>query len=366
MAWQKPCRLAAFLAYVAQQVGSSTSPIIGIFSLPTGPYLGTSIEDPCQGDHACEVLPASYVRFIEAAGGRVVPVSYNASDDQIDHLVESLNGFLFTGGADIVVPRAAHRVLEHSKLLHRAGQPGRMLPVWATCLGFEWMVSHIAEDCLENDFSASNVSFPLHLTEEVAGSRLLGTAPPSTIEAMTKHNTTFNFHHRGVSPDRWQRFPALAMTLKVLSTNIDLTGKAFVSTVEGQNGLPWYGVQWHPEKNTFEHGLSEDGTPFEAIPHSTEAVVVQQYVANFFVNEARQSTQRFANVADEAKHLIYGRGTSRAFSPGFDEVYVLRYPEYEVSHGGAVTGARTPQLFHPTPAESTGGRMSDAPGVILA
>ena len=44
---------------------------------------------------------------------------------------------------------------------------------------------------------------------------------------------------------------------------------------------PFYGTQWHPEKNSFEW------TTFEAINHSKEAVLVTQYVANFFVDQGR-------------------------------------------------------------------------------
>lgn len=350
------CFAAALVVRLTQQVGASSSPIIGMFSLPMATYPGVQIQDPCHGNPACEILPASYVRFIEAAGGRVVPVSYHATDAQIDFLVQSLNGFLFTGGQDIQVPRAVHRLLEHSWKLHKEGKPGRALPIWGTCLGFEWLVSHVADGCLENSFNAMNLSLPLQLTDRAHSSRLLGTAPPSVIQAMTDHNTTFNFHHRGVSPTRWESFPALTMTFEVLSTNTDTDGKPFVSTVEGRNGLPWYGVQWHPEKNTFEHGLSEDGTPFEAIPHSPEAVAVQQYVANFFVNEARQSTQRFAHVADEASHLIYGRGTSRALSPGFDEVYVLQYPE--------LLAAQTRDVA-PGGLRGSSGRQLNWPGAVI-
>ncbi len=47
---------------------------------------------------------------------------------------------------------------------------------------------------------------------------------------------------------------------------------------------PFYGVQWHPEKNGFEW------TPHEDIPHTEPAVAVMQGLANFFVQEGRQCT----------------------------------------------------------------------------
>lgn len=42
---------------------------------------------------------------------------------------------------------------------------------------------------------------------------------------------------------------------------------------------PIYGTQWHPEKLQFEW------EPKEAISHSPDAVLVGQYMANFFVKQ---------------------------------------------------------------------------------
>ena len=44
---------------------------------------------------------------------------------------------------------------------------------------------------------------------------------------------------------------------------------------------PFYGVQWHPEKNNFEW------TTREGINHSDHAVAVSQATGNFFVEEGQ-------------------------------------------------------------------------------
>ena len=84
-------------------------PIIGIFTQPT-----TSIQGTCGGN--CLYIAASYVKYIESSGGRfhlfhliiiylliflfrVVPINYYSSNDELDILFESLNGFLFPGGS---------------------------------------------------------------------------------------------------------------------------------------------------------------------------------------------------------------------------------------------------------------------------
>lgn len=309
------------LAAAAAQAAASRSPLIGIFSLPVSTYGGVT-NDPCANQENCEVLPASYVRFIESAGGQVVPVSSRTSDEEIDHLVHSLNGFLFTGGGDDNLPRAAHRMLNHSKAMHKEGQS---LPVWGTCLGFEWLIMHTAPGALQAGFQSENRSYNLNLTPNAPGSRLLGNAPSEVLKAMTHDRVTFNNHHEGITPEQFANFPSLVSTLKVLSTSFDDNNREFVSMVEGVDGLPWFGVQWHPEKNAFEHGLTPEGLPFEAIPHSAEAVAVEQYVANFFVNEARKNSRRFSNAVEEKYRLVYGKPISTDFWPEFEEVYAITY-----------------------------------------
>jgi hypothetical protein len=60
--------------------------------------------------------------------------------------------------------------------------------------------------------------------------------------------------------------------------NNDSQGLEFVSSFEHKK-YPIYGVQFHPEKNAFEWKKTNNN------PHTANAILVQQYFANFFVNE---------------------------------------------------------------------------------
>jgi hypothetical protein len=137
-----------------------------------------------------------------------------------------------------------------------------------------------------------------------------------------------NNHHDGVTPDQFVKNQKLASTFNVLSTNLDRAGRIFVSGMEAIK-LPFYGSQWHPEKNPFEW------TTNELIPHSADAVAVTQYTSTFFVNgqwrllwlffccswlirqllrscaEARKSKQTWSE-SDLQSYLIYNYNPVRA------------------------------------------------------
>lgn len=243
------------------------------------------------------------------------------SDAEMAELLRSLNGFLFTGGQDLDPPPAALRVLEHSRRMFEAGQT---FPVWGTCLGFEWLVAAMSPKSLTPTFRAENVNLPVHLLPDAATSRLFAEAPTRVLKALEFQNVAFNSHHRGVSPAEFLR-PELK-DLKVLGTSFDEDGQEFASVIEGAAGLPWFGVQFHPEKNAFEHGLLPDGQPATAAKHGPDAIATTQFFANFFVQQARLSSQSFKSEAEEASRLIYGHQTSRVFQPYFDEVYLFSAP----------------------------------------
>merc|ERR1711957_167264 len=99
-------------------------------------------------------------------------------------------------------------------------------------------------------------------------------------------------------PDHSYADSILNSMYTVTSINYDRRGRKFVSTIEGiadsQNLMsrPYYGVQWHPEKNNFEYGAAGDGDipmqgdlPYISINHSDSAVRLSFETARFFVKK---------------------------------------------------------------------------------
>ena len=97
-----------------------------------------------------------------------------------------------------------------------------------------------------------------------------------------------NSHGHGLLMSEYERNTNLKSFFRVLSTNIaPSNGAVFVSTMEALE-YPFYGTQWHPEKNNFEWSLGAGY--YTNIPHSYNAILASQATANFFLQEARKSS----------------------------------------------------------------------------
>jgi hypothetical protein len=62
---------------------------------------------------------------------------------------------------------------------------------------------------------------------------------------------------------------------------------------------PFYGIQFHPEKNIYEWIRNKN------ITHTANAIRASQYFSEFFVDEARKNDHRFKDAAEEDQYAIY-------------------------------------------------------------
>eukprot|EP01059_Diplonema_ambulator_P018031 TRINITY_DN3019_c1_g1_i1.p1 TRINITY_DN3019_c1_g1~~TRINITY_DN3019_c1_g1_i1.p1 ORF type:complete len:315 (+),score=37.97 TRINITY_DN3019_c1_g1_i1:527-1471(+) len=281
---------------------STDRPIIAVWAHP----LTESDQPPDTGEY----IAASYVKWLEAAGARVVPVRYNVSEDELKGIMGSVNGLVYPGGA--VGPSESARMA--LKLAMNANDNGDYFPVWGTCLGFEWLAMMVAEDAtvIQSGFNSSNVSFALDLTTDASGARMFGGSSPEglLIQQMLSNKSdpvTFNAHELGLSPDTFSKNEKLTSFFDVLSTNKDLNGRVFISTMEAKN-YPIYATQWHPERNAFEWAVQNFNAslPLEpAINHGPAAIKTTSFLAEFLVSEARKSKHAFKTPQEEYKSLIW-------------------------------------------------------------
>ena len=182
------------LSIISSCDGLNNYPIIGVMTQPT-----SSSQGDCNGD--CLYLAASYVKYIEAAGARVVPINYYADEKELSDLFDSLNGFLFVGGGS-PFPSSAQTIWDKTVAANEAGD---FMPLWGTCMGFQWLCLASTQDKLILDPSdgtqmdAENYSIPLDFrTNAISDSKLFGLAPQNIIDILlllnplTKSGSDYN------------------------------------------------------------------------------------------------------------------------------------------------------------------------------
>ncbi|XP_034726430.1 zgc:171566 [Etheostoma cragini] len=260
-------------------------------------------------------IAASYVKYLEGAGARVVPIRINRTEQEYTNIFYSINGLLLPGGdVDLQTSQFSRAAKIFYDLSLKANDAGDYFPIWGTCQGFQQLSVLTANKNLLTLTDTKAVALPLTLTPAAQSSRLFRSFPKDLLQSLAEENITSNFHRWSLSVQNYSRNAKLKRFYKVLSTNND-GKKEFISTMEAYR-YPFYAVQWHPEKSPFEW-IDKPG-----MVHSTTAVRASFYTASFFVSEAMKNQHHFSSAGEEERALIYN------FSPvyrGTDAIFVQNY-----------------------------------------
>lgn len=295
-------------------------PLIGILSQPGDGDGGVLIKRMGWNSSKVSYIAASYVKFVEMGGARAVPLIYDEPLDILLLKFAAINGILFPGGGASLQDGPFYRLAEKLfKMALEENDKGNYFPMFGTCLGFELLCIIVSQDHdVMEKFSAKGQPSPLYFKNDWSKQRNMFKGFSSRlIEKVGTDSLAMENHQYGVSPESFMANEALSSFFRILTTSPDKNKKVYVSTIEGRK-YPVTGVQWHPEKNAFEWGLS-------SIPHSLEAIQVTQNVASFLVSEARKCNHT-ASLEDEEKFLIYNYSPYYSGKDGighFDQSYVF-------------------------------------------
>ncbi|KAI8120162.1 Gamma-glutamyl hydrolase [Lucilia cuprina] len=301
---------------------SNDNPAVNIDNENPTPIVGVLTQEVSQlilrkypNNNYTSYIAASYVKYVEGAGlvknvntyatKIFYPKSMGKKQLLLKHKNLKLNmktfcSVLLPGGATYF--NQSHGYADAGRYIYEIAKEindnGTYFPVWGTCLGFELLVYLSANSSEPRTYcSSSSQALPLEFKEDFKNSRMFRNASDNVIDILKNYVVTANFHLYCFTEETFANMK-LNNIWDVMSLNHDWDGIEFISTIEHKK-YPFYGTQFHPEKNIYEFIANRN------ITHTSKAIQASQYFADFLVNEARRNRQQFNNETEEVQHLIY-------------------------------------------------------------
>ncbi|XP_073717491.1 gamma-glutamyl hydrolase-like [Misgurnus anguillicaudatus] len=170
------------------------------------PIIGILAQEKLEGDpHAqgSSYIQASYVKHLESAGARVVPIHINQTKEEYVKLFNSINGLLLPGGnADIEKSQCARTAKIFYDLAIKANDASDYFPIWGTCQGFHQLTVLTSNKNLLTLTDTKAVALPLTFTPGSQNSRMFKRFPIDLLQSLAEENITSNFHSWGLSLQR--------------------------------------------------------------------------------------------------------------------------------------------------------------------
>ncbi|MDG2870706.1 gamma-glutamyl-gamma-aminobutyrate hydrolase family protein, partial [Vibrio parahaemolyticus] len=175
-------------------------PVIGILTHP-----GDGASGRLSNATGVSYIAASYVKFVESGGARVIPLIYNESPENLNKKLDLVNGVLFTGGWAVSGPYLDTLGNIFKKALEK-NDAGDHFPVIAFNLGGNLVIRIVSEqtDILE-PFTASSLPRSLILWKEANAKGSLFQRFPSDLLTQLKTDCLVLHNHRyAISPRKLQ------------------------------------------------------------------------------------------------------------------------------------------------------------------
>jgi gamma-glutamyl hydrolase len=183
-------------------------------------------------------IMSAYVKYIEAAGAQVIPITVGESEEEIMKKLNKINGVLFPGG-DGDNYDLGNFVFQQIKKFNDDGQ---FFPAWGTCLGYENMVAYTADAGLDSwgSFDLHEVSLPLYYTKKPYHTRMYEGLGLAAYELHEK-NMTYNSHNWGIAPKTFETDNGLNEFWDVTAISFMPNGTAFTASIEAKH-YPIFGT----------------------------------------------------------------------------------------------------------------------------
>lgn len=223
------------------------------------------------------LVPATYVNAVAAAGG--LPVVFPSLDqeaDEVDVLLEGIDGLLLIGGRDLdpsLYAEEAHPRTDRADELSRIRDSferlvldtalAAELPTLGICRGVQLLNVALGGDLVQ-DLGEAAAAGGHQRTRGVFAEHVVNPQPESTTAAILGEAPVevSSYHHQGIG--------RVAPSLRVAARSAD----GMVEALEGRDRQFCVGVLWHPEERVPGDGLSLFSALVKAAADRTEAAGV--------------------------------------------------------------------------------------------
>ena len=180
-------------------------------------------------------IAASYVKWLESAGARVVPIRNDMSEKNLTYLFKSINGILFPGGEINLEDSEYYKT--GKKLFHKivkANNHDNFFPAFGICRGSQ-AIAVFAEETIDilTQFDAKNMSLTMKFSDDYKKSRMFANLSDSLKNAIENEPITAHYHKYGIKPEEFTKYKKLKTHFRILGTSENKKGQ-FVSAFEGK------------------------------------------------------------------------------------------------------------------------------------
>ncbi|CAG2108580.1 unnamed protein product, partial [Medioppia subpectinata] len=126
-------------------------------------------------------IAASYVKYLESAGARVVPVMINETEQYYKQIIAETNGLLIPGG-DQNLRTSGYAIAGAHLVKYAHANASRPYPIWTTCLGFELVALLMSKLPALGSCDTNDVALPLNMTMGFKESRMFSGVNPSIVK----------------------------------------------------------------------------------------------------------------------------------------------------------------------------------------
>ncbi|KAK2861608.1 hypothetical protein Q5P01_001141 [Channa striata] len=132
-------------------------PIVGV--------LAQEIRESDLTPNGSTYIPASYVKFLEGGGARVVPIRIYDTEENYAKTFNSINGLVLPGGdVDLTKSKSTRVARIFYDLAIKANDAGDYFPIWGACQGFQQLSYLTANKDLLTFTNTTSKALPLTFT----------------------------------------------------------------------------------------------------------------------------------------------------------------------------------------------------------